>query len=63
MTNIHEVLRRPIITEKSNYLNAKLHQYAFEVSEEASIVKEAVEDAFDVDVIRVNIINAFETET
>ena len=59
MTNIHEVLRRPIITEKSNYLNGKLHQYAFEVSKEAtkSIVKQAVEDAFDVDVIRVNIIS------
>lgn len=59
MTNIHEVLRRPIITEKSNYLNGKLHQYAFEVAKEAtkSIVKEAVEDAFDVNVIRVNIIS------
>ncbi|OGO29218.1 MAG: 50S ribosomal protein L23 [Chloroflexi bacterium RBG_16_54_18] len=59
MINIHEVLRRPIITEKSNYLNGKLHQYAFEVADEAtkSIVKEAVEDTFDVNVIRVNIIS------
>lgn len=59
MTNIHDILRRPIITEKTNFLNEKLHQYAFEVSEDAtkSKVKEAVEDTFDVDVIRVNIIS------
>lgn len=58
MTNIHEIIRRPIITEKSNFLNEKLHQYAFEVSEDATknTVKEAVEDTFDVNVVRVNII-------
>lgn len=59
MTSIHDILRRPIITEKSNFLNEKLHQYAFEVSLDANKnnVKEAVEDTFDVDVIRVNIIS------
>lgn len=59
MATIYDVLRRPMITEKSNYQNAKLHQYVFEVIGEATKaqVKEAVETLFDVNVIRVNIIN------
>lgn len=59
MTTIYDVLRRPIITEKSNYQNSVLHQYAFEVSANATknLVKDAVETLFDVDVIRVNVIN------
>jgi large subunit ribosomal protein L23 len=59
MTAIHEVLRRPIITEKSNYQNSKLHQYLFEVTGDAtkSMVKAAVEAVFDVDVLRVNIVS------
>jgi large subunit ribosomal protein L23 len=59
MTTIYNVLRRPIFTEKSNYQNSSLHQYVFEVSEDAnkSQVKDAVEMLFDVDVVRVNVIN------
>jgi large subunit ribosomal protein L23 len=59
MTTIYDVLRRPIITEKTNYLNGDLHQYVFEVTSDAtkSMVKDAVETLFDVDVLRVNIIN------
>lgn len=59
MTTIYDVLRRPIVTEKSNYLNGDLHQYVFEVSVDATkpMVKDAVEALFDVDVLRVNIIN------
>jgi large subunit ribosomal protein L23 len=59
MTTIYDVLRRPIITEKSNYLNGELHQYVFEVASDATkgMVKDAVETLFDVDVLRVNIIN------
>ena len=59
MTVIYDVLRRPIVTEKSNYLNSDLHQYVFEVDPDAtkSMVKSAVEALFDVDVVRVNIIN------
>ncbi len=59
MATIYEVLRRPMITEKSNYQNAKLHQYVFEVLEDATKaqVKEAVETLFDVNVVRVNIVN------
>jgi large subunit ribosomal protein L23 len=59
MTTIYDVLRRPIITEKSNYLVGDLHQYVFEVAEDATkaMVKDAVETLFDVDVLRVNMIN------
>jgi large subunit ribosomal protein L23 len=59
MTTIYDVLRRPIITEKSNYQNSALQQYAFEVSSDATktLVKDAVETLFDVDVIRVNVVN------
>jgi large subunit ribosomal protein L23 len=59
MTTIYDVLRRPLITEKSNYQNSNLHQYAFEVSSDAtkSLVKDAVETLFDVKVLRVNVMN------
>lgn len=60
MSTIYDVLRRPIVTEKSNYLVTKLHQYVFEVANDANrtLVKDAVEKLFDVTVVRVNIINA-----
>ena len=29
MTTIYDVLRRPLVTEKSNYQSGKLHQYTF----------------------------------
>ena len=59
MTTIYDVLRRPIITEKSNYLNSQLHRYVFEVTSDATktLVKDAVETLFDVDVIGVNLMN------
>jgi large subunit ribosomal protein L23 len=59
MTSIYEVLRRPLITEKSNYQSRKLNQYAFEVANEATktLVKDAIETLFDVKVESVNIIN------
>jgi len=58
MSDIYNVLRRPIVTEKTNYMATKLHQYAFEVSGNATrtLVKDAVENAFKVTVTRVNII-------
>lgn len=58
MTTIYDVLRRPLITEKSNYQLNKLNQYTFEISSNATkaMVKEAVETIFDVTVERVNII-------
>jgi large subunit ribosomal protein L23 len=59
MTTIYDVLRRPLVTEKTNYQSSKLHQYTFEVSEDATrtLVKDAVETLFDVTVERVNILN------
>jgi large subunit ribosomal protein L23 len=59
MTTIYEILRRPLVTEKSNYLVNKLNQYVFEVDRSASrtLVKDAVELLFEVKVLRVNIIN------
>ena len=59
MTTLYEVLRRPLITEKSNYQSRKLNQYAFEVAESANRtqVKDAIETIFDVKVESVNIIN------
>jgi large subunit ribosomal protein L23 len=60
MTTLYEVLRRPIITEKSNYQSGKLNQYVFEVDPKATKaqIKEAVEALFDVDVVRVNVLVA-----
>lgn len=59
MSTIYDVLRRPLVTEKSNYQSSQLHQYAFEVAPDAtrSLVKDAVEKSFDVTVVRVNVIN------
>lgn len=58
MSTIYEILRRPLVTEKSNYL-VGIHQYVFEVATDANRiqVKDAVEQIFKVTVVRVNIIN------
>ena len=58
MITAYDVLRKPLITEKTAYLSSKLNQYAFEVRSDATRtqVKEAVEKAFDVTVLKVNII-------
>jgi len=60
MTTIYDVLRRPMVTEKSNYMVTKLHQYVFLVADNATrtMVKDAVEKLFEVKVVRVNVINA-----
>lgn len=52
-----EVLQRPIITEKSTALQER-GKYTFEVSGDANKnqVKQAVEQAFKVDVMKVNMI-------
>jgi len=59
MTTIYDVLRRPLITEKSNYQSGKLKQYTFEVADVATrtMVKDAIETLYEVTVERVNIIN------
>jgi large subunit ribosomal protein L23 len=59
MTSVYDVIRRPIITEKSNFQNTKLNQVAFEVASDANkaMIKDAVELLFDVTVERVNVTN------
>jgi len=59
MKSIYDVLRRPLVTEKSNYMNSDLHQYVFEVAPNATkaMIRDAVETLFDVNVLRVNVIN------
>ncbi|MDK1027881.1 MAG: 50S ribosomal protein L23 [Anaerolineae bacterium] len=59
MTTIYDVLVRPLVTEKSSYQSTKLKQYSFVVANKATktMVKDAIETLFDVNVERVNIIN------
>ncbi len=59
MTLIQEVLRRPLVTEKSSRQSGRLSQYSFEVAPNATrtMVKDAVETMFDVTVANVNILN------
>jgi large subunit ribosomal protein L23 len=53
----YEVLRRPIVTEKTSLLQER-NKYAFEVANKATKrqVKDAVETAFKVNVTKVNIV-------
>ena len=55
--HLYEVLRRPLITEKSTTLQ-DYNKYAFDVAGEANKhqIKQAVEKAFKVTVTSVNII-------
>ena len=59
MSTIYDVLRRPLVTEKSSYQSGKLNQYSFIVADHAtrSQVKDAIETLYDVNVVRVNVIN------
>jgi len=54
--HLYEVLRRPLITEKSAALQSE-GKYAFEVAKEANkpLIKQAVEKAFKVKVTAVNV--------
>jgi large subunit ribosomal protein L23 len=54
--HIYEVLRRPVVTEKSGE-QGQNNQYVFEVDRRANkaLVKQAVEKAFNVSVVNVNI--------
>jgi large subunit ribosomal protein L23 len=53
--NVYQVLKRPILTEKSDYQRDE-NQYVFEVDRRANKlqIKEAVETIFDVEVAAVN---------
>ncbi len=57
--NPYEVLKRPILTEKSNYQADALNRYTFEVDRRANKlqVRDAVERIFKVKVLEVNMIH------
>jgi large subunit ribosomal protein L23 len=57
--HVFEVLRRPLVTEKSTLLLDGQNKYAFEVDSRANKaqVKTAVEKSFSVKVSEVNILN------
>lgn len=59
MMNPYEVLRRPILTEKSNLQAEYLHRYSFEVDTRANKhqIKDAVEQVFHVKVLAVNVVS------
>src|SRR3972149_11110398 len=58
MITLYDVLRRPLVTEKTNYQSSKLKQYTFEVPVSANKmqIKDAVETLFEVSVERVNVV-------
>jgi large subunit ribosomal protein L23 len=55
MKDPYSVLRRPLITEKSNLMKEEFNQIAFEVDRRANKIeiKEAVKKLFNVNVIKV----------
>ena len=58
MTNeihVYDVIRRPVITEKSTRLSEENNVYVFEVDIRANKaqIKDAVQSIFDVDVLKV----------
>jgi large subunit ribosomal protein L23 len=57
--NTHSILRRPLLTEKSTRGIEIANQYIFEIAPGANrlLVRKAVEDAFGVKVLKVNIRN------
>lgn len=59
MTTAFDILKRPLITEKTAYQSSKLNKFSFEVPLTATRteIKEAVEKAFEVTVLKVNTIN------
>lgn len=54
--HLYDVIRRPLITEKSNIMSDELSQYVFEVAPNANKaqIKEAIEVIFDKKVKRIN---------
>jgi large subunit ribosomal protein L23 len=57
MEQLHNIIRRPLITEKSTRQRETQNQYLFEVDRRANKIeiKRAVEQLFKVKVVRVNV--------
>jgi large subunit ribosomal protein L23 len=56
MKPLHQIIRKPLITEKGNLLKEESGVVTFEVARDANKIeiKRAIEDAFDVKVKTVN---------
>ena len=56
---LHQMIRRPVISEKSTIAADSMHQVIFEVLNDAtkSEIKQAIEALFDVTVQRVRVVN------
>ena len=54
-----EIIKRPLITEKSMQQVEDQNKYTFEVDKRANKIqiKKAIEELFDVKVVKVNVIN------
>lgn len=54
--HLFDILRRPIISEKTNFMSGVLNQYVFETDVRANKIqiKDAIELIFDVEVERVS---------
>lgn len=54
--HLYDVLRRPVVTEKSNIMSEALNQYVFEVAPDANKrqIKQAIEVIFEKHVRKVN---------
>jgi large subunit ribosomal protein L23 len=54
--NAYQIIKRPVITEKSDKLARLYDQYTFEVDRQANKIqiRQAVEEAFGVDVLGVS---------
>jgi len=54
--NIYDVIKRPVVTEKSSLLREQNNSYVFEVNKKADkiIIKKSVEELFKVKVKSVN---------
>ena len=53
------IIKKPIVTEKMNFLSEDLNKYAFVVDKDANKIqiREAVEGMYDVTVSSVNVLN------
>jgi len=54
--HLYDIVKRPVVTEKSAVQSDELNQYVFEVAPDANKIqiKEAIEVIFEVEVIKVN---------
>jgi large subunit ribosomal protein L23 len=52
----YDIIRRPVVTEKSNIMADELGQYVFEVALNSNKIqiKSAIEEIFEVEVDRIN---------